>query len=166
MSAVTRTRVFLGKHDTIEKGENNLVNIVLADGQRHQNAEPRRLFPVNDIYRYITLLSEDGKELAVIRSLDNLDPQSAQVIIESLDQYYLVPQITRIDSITGKSGRLKWCVSTNRGEKTFEVRDRNHDIKVYNDGHIRVRDSHDNRYVIDDYRKLDKHSIQQLISDL
>ena len=36
-------------------------------------------------------------------------------------------------------------------------------LNVYDDGRVRVRDSDDNRYVIDDYRKLDAHSRKQMI---
>ena len=38
--------------------------------------------------------------------------------------------------------------------------------QLYKDGKIRIRDSHDNRYVIEDYRALDKHSKSLLIGDL
>ena len=50
--------------------------------------------------------------------------------------------------------------------KEFDIRNRNHDIRVYSDGRVRVRDSDDNRYIISDYRTLDKHSRHQLIADL
>ncbi len=166
MSAEVKNRVFLTKDDSIVKCENNLVTLTLASGEKYEMLEPRRLFPVNKVYNYITLLSQDGKEIAVIRDIIDLNDASRGVIKESLDEYYLVPIITRIISITQKSGTLNWQVETNRGYKTFDVRDRNHDIRIYNDGSVRVRDSHDNRYLIEDYRKLDKHSYKQLSADL
>ena len=166
MSAEVKNRVFLTKDDSVVKCENNLVTLTFADGETYNRLEPRRLFPVNKIYNYITLLNEDGKEIAVIRDIADLNDSSRAVINTSLDEYYLVPLITKIVSITEKSGTLNWQVETNRGFKAFDVRDRNHDIRIYNDGSVRVRDSHDNRYVIEDYRKLDKHSYKQLSADL
>ena len=77
-----------------------------------------------------------------------------------------MPFITGIISITEKSGTLTWRVKTNRGEKSFEIRNRNHDIRVYSDGCIRIRDADDNRYIIEDYYTLDKHSLHLLSSDL
>ena len=50
--------------------------------------------------------------------------------------------------------------------KEFDIRNRNHDIKAFRNGCVRVRDSDDNRYIIDDYKALDKHSRAQLFSDL
>ena len=166
MSAEVKNRVFLTKEDSVVKCENNLVTLTFAGGETYNRLEPRRLFPVNKICNYITLLNEDGKEIAVIRDIADLNDSSRAVINTSLDEYYLVPLITKIVSITEKSGTLNWQVETNRGFKAFDVRDRNHDIRIYNDGSVRVRDSHDNRYVIEDYRKLDKHSYKQLSADL
>ena len=50
--------------------------------------------------------------------------------------------------------------------KEFDIKNRNSDVKVGKDGRVRVRDSDDNRYTIDDYKALDKHSRRQLIADL
>lgn len=166
MSIEVKKRIFVNGNDNITVYENNLVTLTLENGQAYEKLEPRRLFPVSRIDSYITLLSEEGKEIAIIRSFDDLNKESAQVIRESISDYYLVPYITEIVAITVKNGTLVWKVKTNRGPKQFEVRDRNHDIRVYKDGSIRVRDSDDNRYVIEDYRKLDKHSRHQLTADL
>lgn len=166
MSIEVKKRIFVAVKDHITKYENNLVTLTLENGESFEKLEPRRLFPVSRIDNYITLLAEDGKEIAIIRSFDALNKESAEVIRDSINDYYLVPYITQIFSITEKSGTLVWNVETNRGFKSFEIRDRNHDIRVYKDGRIRVRDSDDNRYVIEDYHTLDKHSRHQLISDI
>ena len=156
------TRIYINKNDRIVKCENNLVTLTRENGEIHENLEPRRLFPISRESSYITLLSSDG-EVGVIRDLADLDPDSRRVIHESLDDYYLVPHITRIVSSVDKYGTLRWTVETDRGVKTFDIRNRNHDIKVYRDGRVRIRDADDNRYVIDDYRALDSHSKARLI---
>ena len=159
-------RFYITKNDKITVDENNLVNLETADGRHFEKLEPRRLFPVSRADSYITLLNEDGVEIAIIKILADLNKESLEVIQYSLDDYYLVPHIERILSISEKNGKIHWCVETERGIKEFDIKNRNHDIKVYNDGRVRVRDSNDNRYVISDYRKLDKHSRSQLIADL
>lgn len=159
-------RYFVTKKDAIAKYENNLVTLTRADGEVFEPLEPRRLFPVSRLDEYITLLDGEGVEVAVIRSLRDLSDSSLEAIKYSLDDYYLVPKIIRILSVTEKYGTLHWSVETDRGFKEFDVRNRNHDVKVYSDGKVRVRDSDDNRYVIDDYRKLDKHSRAQMIADI
>lgn len=159
-------RIFVTGEDRIVKNENNLVDLVLADGREFAALEPRRLFPVSNLNSYITLLDGEGVEVAIIRSLSELDPASLETVKYSLDDYYLVPVINSIISIDEKYGTLRWTVETDRGIKKFDIRNRNHDIKVFPDGRIRVRDSDDNRYIIRDLNSLDAHSRSRLIADL
>ena len=164
--AKTKERIYVSRDDRISIYENNLVTLTLKDGTAYEKLEPRRLFPVSRADTYITLLDSEGVEVAIIRSIKDLDAESLETVNYSLADYYLVPHITRILSVTEKYGTLHWCVETDRGLKEFDIRNRNHDVKVYSDGRVRVRDSDDNRYVITDYRTLDKHSRNQLIADL
>ena len=166
MSDIKKERIFVGKSDKITRCENNLVNLTLENGENFEKLEPRRLFPISRIDQYITLLDEDVKEVAIIRNFQNLDEESAKIVQQSIDDYYLVPNILRIYSVIEKSGTLVWETETNRGFKRLEIRDRNHDVKVYKDGRLRIRDADDNRYIIEDYQKLDKHSKYLLTSDV
>lgn len=159
-------RIYVTEKDEITLCENNLVTLKTASGEVFEKLEPRRLFPVSRSEVYITLLDEEGVETALIKAITDLNADSAKVIRESLDDYYLVPHITRIISTEEKYGTLRWVVETDRGIKNFDIRNRNHDVKVFKDGKVRVRDSDDNRYVIDDYNKLDPHSRARLIADL
>ena len=159
-------RIYVTSDDKIEVYENNLVTLTRKDGTVYTELEPRRLFPVSRADTYITLLDKEGIEIGIIRALSDLDKASRDVIQYSLDDYYLVPHIVRILAVTEKYGTLHWSVETERGFKEFDIRNRNHDVKVYHDGRVRVRDSDDNRYLITDYRKLDKHSRRQAVADL
>ena len=161
-----RDRIYVTKNDKIEKEENNLVTLTLESGEVISTLEPRRLFPVSREDKYITLLDPDGDEAAIIKDLSDLSEESRKAIKYSLDDYYLVPKIIKIISTGEKYGTLRWTVETDRGIKSFDIRNRNHDIKVYKDGKVRVRDSDDNRYTIDDYNKLDPHSKARLIADM
>lgn len=166
MSDINKVRIFVGNNDKITRYENNLVTLTLENGEIFEKLEPRRLFPISRVDQYIILLDEDGKEAAIIRNFQSIDKESAKILQESIDDYYLVPNILRIYSVVEKSGTLVWETETNRGSKRIEIRDRNHDIKVYKDGRLRIRDADDNRYIIEDYQKLDKHSKYLLTSDL
>ena len=161
-----KDRIYVTKNDKITVNENNLVNLETSGGEYFEKLEPRRLFPVSRADTYITLLDEEGVEIAIIKTLTDLDQDSLEVIKYSLDDYYLVPHIQKILSVSEKNGKIHWIVETERGMKEFDIRNRNHDIRVYSDGRVRVRDSDDNRYIISDYRTLDKHSRRQLIADL
>ena len=159
-------RIYVNENDRISFFENNLVTLECSDGRKFDGLEPRRLFPISKLDSYVTLLNSEGEEIALIRALSNLGEESRAVIQASLDDYYLVPKILRIVAVTEKYGTLRWEVETDRGPKSFDIRNRNHDIKVQKNGAVRVRDADDNRYVIDDYKALDAHSRAQLIADL
>ena len=161
-----KQRLFISGDDKITQYENNLVTLILADGTVFEPLEPRRLFPVNRADEYITLLDSENKEVGIIRAITDLDKDSRQVVRNSLEDFYLVPHITRIISISEKYGTLHWCVDTDRGIKEFDIRNRNTDIRVYDDGRVRVRDSDDNRYIVEDFRNLDAHSKKLLIVDM
>ncbi len=143
-----------------------LVDVEFFGGERIESLEPRRLFPVSGLRQYITLLDSEGKEHAIIRSLDALMPESARVVEDALEEYYLIPKICGILDISEKFGILKWTVDTDRGVQSFTIRNRHNDIKVLYDGRVLVRDSNDNRYEIPDYKKLDRRSIRLLNSEL
>ena len=159
-------RIYVTREDRIEAGENNLVNLICADGRRFDGVEPRRLFPVSRADKYITLLDGEGVEVAEIRDMSDLLPEAREIVARSLDDFYLVPTITRILSISEKADILRWTVETDRGIHSFDVRNRYHDVKVYPDGRVRICDSDDNRYTIKDYKELDAHSRKLMISDL
>lgn len=142
------------------------VDVEFYSGQKLEKLEPRRLFPVSGLTKYITLLDENGKEQAIIRNVDALMPDSKKVIKECLQEYYLVPKILKLIDINEKLGMLKWTVETDRGTHTFEIRNRHSDIKMLYDGRVLVKDSNDNRYEITDYKSLDKHSLSLLSSEL
>jgi hypothetical protein len=113
------------------EGEYSYITSVASgmSGEVFEKLEPRRLFPVSRSEVYITLLDEEGVETALIKAIADLNADSAKVIRESLDDYYLVPHITRIISTEEKYGTLRWVVETDRGIKNFDIRNRNHDIK-------------------------------------
>ena len=159
-------RIYVTDKDSIVPSENNLVDLILSDGTVISRLEPRRLFPVSRESEYVTLLDEEGAEVAIIKKLGELGADSAKTVRQSLTDFYLVPHITRIISTMEKYGTLRWTVETDRGIKSFDIRNRNHDIRVYKDGRVRVRDSDDNRYTIDDYRALDAQSRARLLIDI
>jgi len=166
VSQEMKKRIFVSGEDRITADENHLVNLTLKDGECYEKLEPRRLFPVSRPDSYITLLDSSGAEVALIRELKGLDAESLAVVEKSLRDYYLVPTILAIRSVVEKYGTIHWCVETDRGVKEFDIRVRLHDVRVYDDGVVRIRDSNDNRYIIPDYKKLDAHSRSFLVSDL
>ena len=142
------------------------VDAEFYDGRKFENLEPRRLFPVSGLTRYITLLDTEGKEQAIIRNIDSLMPESKKIIESCLREYYMIPKIKSLIDSSEKYGILKWTVETDRGRCSFEIRNRHSDIKMLYDGRVLVRDSNDTRYEITDCKALDKRSMALLNAEL
>ena len=142
------------------------VDMIAEDGTVTEDLEPRRLFPVNDTDNYISLLDSDGHEVGIIRSLSSLDKESAALLREILDEYYIVPKITEVLRVYEKGSVNRWTVMTDHGECSFQIRARYTDIKLLPKGRILVRDTNDNRYEIPDVTKLNKRSMKELNSQI
>ena len=158
-------RYIITDKDKITRIDTYLVKVECADGQVFESLEPRRLFPLSDLDHYITLLDEDEKEVALIKSLDEISSESRDSIDACFSDYYMIPMITEIIKVDDKFGALSWTVMTDRGRIKFSIRNRHSDIKCYDGVHLLVRDSNDNRY-LSDVSKLDKKSIRKIYSYL
>lgn len=129
-------------------------------GETYSNLTPKRLFPLNDKNKYITLLDEEQKEVAIIRDLSTLTPESRAVVEDALEGFYFLPKITKIYSCNEKFGLFTFDAETDKGRIQFDMGNLHYNIKRLEGGRILFRDMNDNRYEIPDYTKMDKKSIR------
>lgn len=148
-----------GTNCKIERTDLYLVRLIMNDGTVIENLEPRRLFPISDKDRYITLLDAAEREVAIVKDVSSLDAGSRRALEDCFREYYLIPKITQVYEVSEKSGALTFRVMTDRGEISFRIRNRHSDIKMLGgSSRVVIRDSDDNRYEIPDYDALDRHS--------
>lgn len=138
------------------------VDMDVYGGETVKELTPKRLFPMTGEGMYISLLDGDGKEVAIIRSLDTLMPDSRKAIEEALGEYYFMPKITAINGLQDKFGILRLDVQTDKGRVSFDIKNRHYDIKKIYGNRILIRDRDDNRYEIPDCDALDKRSLKLL----
>jgi hypothetical protein len=143
-----------------------LVDVAFDTGEVLLGLEPRRLFPVSGLDKYITLLDGDGAEQAIVRDISQLEAESRTVLEQSLMEYYMVPRILRFIRMNENFKIWMWTVETDRGEYTFEVRDHNATVKQLFDGRVLIKDANDNRYEIPDINALDKRSKRMILPNL
>lgn len=150
------------KNDKIVRTDLYLVRLEKANGETVEELEPKRLFPFSNPEEYVTLVTEDKKEAAVIRKLSELSEESRRAIDECFTEIYMIPYITKVLHVEAKFGTLNFDMETDRGPIKFRIRNPHSDIKKLDDGRMLFRDSDDNRYEIPDISKLDKHSLHVL----
>ncbi len=140
-----------------------LVDVELYDGRKFENLEPRRLFPVSGLEKYITLLDESGVEQAVIRDLRTLPTEERQTVEDCLREYYLIPQILEIQDCDERFDGITLHTLTDRGCADIEIRILAQGLKLVQGYRVLVRDVNDNRYEIADVTRLNKRS-QHILS--
>ena len=138
------------------------VDMDVYGGETVKELTPKRLFPMTGENMYISLLDGDGKEVAIIRNLDTLMPESKKAVEEALGEYYFMPKITAINGLEDKFGILRLDVQTDKGRVSFDIKNRHYDIKKIYGNRILIRDRDDNRYEIPDCDALDKRSLKLL----
>lgn len=152
-------RIYVDRYTgRISRSDLYLVTLTLTDGTTYENLEPRRLFPLTNTEMYVSLLDAEEHEVALVRDLAELDETSAAVLRACFLDYYRIPRITRLIASVEESGVINWEVETNFGHAKFRIANRFESIKPFGKGHVLVRDTNDNRYLIDDVSALDVHS--------
>lgn len=139
------------------------VDAEFYSGEKFTELEARRMFPITGLRKYISLIDTEGNEIAIIRNIDDLLPESKAVIEKCLDEYYMIPRITRFIKMSEKFKIWMWTAETDKGIFTFEIRNHITAIKPLYDNRILIKDANDNRYEIPDYTKLDKKSQKMIM---
>ena len=149
---------FLDKSATIRLTDVFNVSLTLGDGTEYTEVELRRLFPVSDRDHYISLIDKDERQIAMIRSYDDITPESAAAVKARFNDYYLIPKIKKIYECSDATGALVMKVDTDHGRAEFRIRNRHSDMKIYPEDRVIIRDSSDNRYEIESLASLDRKS--------
>jgi hypothetical protein len=141
-------------------------NLTFTDeqGEFYSRVTLRRAFPLSLENRYILVRTPDsemerGREIGVIRDLNDLRPDSREAVERELRQHYFVPRILKIQHIREEFGFLYWKVITDRGKKEFIMRDSIiGSVRRVAEGRWLVIDINQTRYEIYDWRLLDEPS--------
>ncbi|MCQ2354614.1 MAG: DUF1854 domain-containing protein [Clostridia bacterium] len=149
---------FLDKSAKIELTDVFYVRLSLKDGTVYENVEVRRLFPISDRENYISLIDSNEHEIAMIRSFDDISEESASAVKACFNDYYLIPKISKVLECNDKKGMLQMTVVTDHGNKSFRIRNRHSDMKIYPEDRVIIRDVDDNRYEIESLAALDRKS--------
>lgn len=123
----------------------------------YERVHPARPFPLTAPNEFISFFDEHENFLGLVRDLRRLDRDAQKLIEEVMDRRYFMPRIRRIVSLEIRGGVTSWVVETDRGERTFDVRDRD-DLRPLPPYRLVIGDVDGNRYEIPDYTALDEDS--------
>ena len=109
------------------------------------DARIARCFPWSLPDRHLSVMDKDGKELACLSTLDELDPASRRLAEEELHDKVFNPRIIRIIKHKQEFGVTSVRAETDRGEIVFQIRSRD-DIRVLSPERVLFRDADGNTY--------------------
>ena len=146
---------------SIDKPPHGTLSVRINNGQTCQDVAFAQLFPHSDPMRYISIRKKQGAdyvEIGIIKDLNALAERSRQLILDDIRRRYFLPLITDINSIRTKSGTDTWVVETDRGTKTFTVRERGENVASTDLGVVMITDTDKCRYKIPDSKTLSVRS--------
>lgn len=131
--------------------------LVDAEGVAHENVVPVRAHPITAPLEGISILSQDGHELAWVPRLDVLTPALRTVLDEALASREFMPEIERLERVSSFATPSTWTVRTNRGEASFVLKGEE-DIRRLPGGILLIADAHGIQFIVRDVMALDRHS--------
>jgi hypothetical protein len=131
--------------------------LYVVDGDSETAVIPRRCFPWQHPEGFIALMDKEKKEVALVRSLDELDADSHAALRQMLDLMGFTLQITQIHSIVKEIEIRNWKVETNQGSRTFQTELDEWPRKISGDRYL-IRDVCGDLYSVDNEADMDKKS--------
>lgn len=139
---------------------NDLGQVVVRVKERETpvaEAKVARCFPWSMPDSYIALRDKEGKEIALLKTLDELDSGSRDVVLRELRDKVFIPRIRRVIEHREEFGVTSITVDTDRGAVTFQIRSRD-DIRTLSERRAIFRDADGNAYELHDLDALDAPS--------
>ena len=121
------------------------------------DVEPARAFPISAPRAQIALLSPDGHELVWIPKLDDLPEAIRLLLEEELEGRELMPEISRLRSVTGYDMPCTWRVETDRGDTELVLK-AEEDIRRLSGTALLIVDSRGIQFLIRNPQTLDPDS--------
>ncbi len=127
----------------------------------------RSCFPVSDQAAYLSIRDANAEkqlEIGIIADWTELGDKDREAVAAELNLYYLVPTITRVESIKEELGFLYWEVETDKGPQEFVMRNNiTRNTREVSPGHWLIIDVNDARHEIECFSALDARS-QKLLA--
>ncbi len=131
--------------------------LTTAEGQVHEGVAVVRAFPIGAPDEGVALVSAEGRELAWLDRIADLEPGSRELVEEALASREFMPEIRRLVRVSSFATPSTWDVETDRGDTSL-VLGGEEDIRRFGRDALLIEDIHGIHYLIRDLGKLDRTS--------
>lgn len=131
--------------------------VTLADGSTHIGVTPVRAFPIAAPDEGLSLVSNEGHELAWLDDLAALPEAARQLVERDLAAREFTPEIARIHAVSSFACPSTWTVDTDRGQAELVLKGEE-DIRRLSPTRLLIADRDGINYLVRDLARLDRHS--------
>ncbi len=142
---------------TLARSSSGRLVLTTAEGQVHEGVAVVRAFPIGAPDEGVALVSAEGRELAWLDRIADLEPDSRQLVEEALASREFMPEIRRLLRVSSFATPSTWDVETDRGDTSL-VLGGEEDIRRFGRDALLIEDIHGIHYLIRDLGKLDRTS--------
>ena len=143
-----------------EEGKNVILTI---NGRHHEIGRIASAFPLSAAVEAVVFFDVVGEEIGVMKHVDALDAHSRRLLQLEMEQAYFMPRIEALLALEEALSVETWTVATDKGERSFEVRDPRNNVRTMGKSRVIIKDVDGNRYEVPNWRALDRHSIGLLL---
>lgn len=128
-----------------------------STGKSHSNLNVVRAYPISAPDDGVSLVGNDGHELAWFANLNELPKELRELLSAELAVREFMPKISRILAVSSYATPSTWSVTTDRGDTELILKTEDH-IRRLTQSKLLIVDSQGISFLIDDVDQLDKHS--------
>lgn len=121
-----------------------------------------RCFPFELTEGFLSVTSEDGTEIGIIKSLKDLSEESITACRNELGRKYFTRKILTVEKVREKYGYTTWNVTAEEGKVTFTVHDTYRSITKVTADHLLINDINGNIFEIESLEALPPKSYRQI----
>jgi len=123
-------------------------NVAILDGREIVLGHIVSIFPISNRSHFVSLRDLEGNEIGIVEQAHELDPESRRILRAELERSYFLPKIQDILSVADHLSIFTFRVKTDKGLRTFEVRNPRRSIRSVGGGRYIIKDVDGNRYDI------------------
>ncbi len=128
-----------------------------SDGKVHDGVFPVRAFPISAPAEGLSLIGENGHELAWVASLEALPTDTRSLIESELARCEFMPEIRSISHVSSFATPSTWQVETDRGDTELILKAEDH-IRRLTHTSLLITDGYGVNFLVRDIDQLDNHS--------
>lgn len=126
---------------------------IASDNKVSEGVYPVRAYPITAPNEGLSIIGDDGHELAWIASTTDLTDEIRSLIEQELAKREFMPEILSILHVSSFATPSTWLVETNRGETELILKAEDH-IRRLTHNRLLIADSHGIHFIVRDIEQL------------